>query len=255
MKYVVGIDEAGRGPLAGPVTVGAFGTTEKVAKLILKDFFDGKLRDSKKLSEKKREEIFAKLSLLKKEGSVSFEVAHSTPKMIDKKGISKAVQEAIKKSLSWQIQRYHPSKSRSRKALKCTDIFLLKNSSCSAQSASQGISESSRSGISKNCDPEIFSGSISNSEIEIRLDGLLNAPPEFKNQKTITKGDEKDVFIACASIVAKVSRDRLMCKLAKKYPEYRFEIHKGYGTALHQNLIKKLGPSIIHRRSFCKNVI
>ena len=86
----------------------------------------------------------------------------------------------------------------------------------------------------------------------IRLDGLLKAPKEFKNQKTIIKGDEKDVFIACASIVAKVSRDNLMCKLALKYPQYNFETHKGYGTLLHRHLIKKLGLSEIHRKSFCK---
>ncbi len=254
-KLVVGIDEAGRGPLAGPVSVGAFGTTETTAKLILKKFFDGKLRDSKKLSEKKREEVFEKLSLLKKEGKVSFEVAHSTPKMIDKKGISMAIQEAIKKSLSWQVLRCLASKSLSRKALKCTDKILLNFSSCSAQSASQGISESSRSGISKNSHSDVFTETISNTEIEIRLDGLLKAPAEFKKQKTIIKGDEKDIFIACASIVAKVSRDRLMCKLAKKYPGYGFEVHKGYGTASHRNLIKTLGPSAIHRLTFCRNAL
>lgn len=198
MKFVIGIDEAGRGPLAGPVTVGSFGTTEKTAKLILKNFFDGNLRDSKKLSEKKREEIFAKLSLLKKEGSVSFEVSHSTPKMIDKMGISYAIKTGIEKCLE--------------------------------------------------------NLNIENYKLKILLDGLLKAPAKYKDQETIIKGDESSVFIACASIVAKVSRDRLMRKLAKKYPLYGFEIHKGYGTALHRNLIKKLGPSIIHRRSFCKNI-
>ena len=169
-----------------------------------------------------------------------------------------AVQEGINKSLSWQTQRYHASKSLSRKALKCTDKILLNFSSCSAQSASQGISGSSRSGISKNYHSEVFTETISNPGIEIRLDGLLKAPPEYESAgwrtKTIIKGDEKDIFIACASIVAKVSRDRLMCKLAKKYPLYGFEIHKGYGTASHRNLIKILGPSLIHRRSFCKNI-
>lgn len=89
---------------------------------------------------------------------------------------------------------------------------------------------------------------------KIRLDGSLKAPAEYENQKTIIKGDEKDVFIACASIVAKVSRDALMVRLAKKYSKYKFEIHKGYGTLLHRSLIKKHGLSPLHRRSFCGNI-
>lgn len=227
MKFVIGIDEVGRGPLAGPVSVATFSTTERTAKLILKNFFDGNLRDSKKLSEKKREEIFTKLNILKKEGKVSFKVAHSTPRFIDKFGISKAVQVGVKKSLLWQVQKY-------------TNIFLLKKSSCPVQSTLQGISEFDHSKISN--------------QIEIHLDGLLKAPQEFKNQKTIIKGDEKDIFIACASIVAKVSRDRLMCKLAKKHPGYGFEIHKGYGTKNHCKIIKKLGTCLIHRKSFCLKI-
>ncbi len=88
----------------------------------------------------------------------------------------------------------------------------------------------------------------------VRLDGLLKAPSKFKNQKTIIKGDEKDVFIACASIVAKVRRDRLMCRMAKKYPQYSLEIHKGYGTVFHRLLIQKHGLSGIHRKSFCTHI-
>ena len=106
--------------------------------------------------------------------------------------------------------------------------------------------------ISKN-----FSASVKHSVFNtsiVRLDGLLKAPSEFKNQKTIIKGDEKDVWIACASIVAKVSRDRLMTRLARKYPYYNFEIHKGYGTTLHRKLIQKLGLSNLHRTSFAKNL-
>ena len=93
-----------------------------------------------------------------------------------------------------------------------------------------------------------------NKNCTVRLDGLLKAPKEFKNQKTIIRGDESDIFIACASIVAKVCRDRLMRRLAKKYPNYGFEIHKGYGTALHYKLIKKYGLSSLHRKSFCKRL-
>ena len=87
---------------------------------------------------------------------------------------------------------------------------------------------------------------------KILLDGGLKAPKEFTTQKTIIKGDEKEKIIAWASILAKVSRDALMCRLAKKYPKYGFEIHKGYGTLSHRKAIKKYGLSDVHRKSFCK---
>jgi ribonuclease HII len=89
----------------------------------------------------------------------------------------------------------------------------------------------------------------------ILLDGGLKAPVIYKNQRTIIKGDEKERSIAFASIVAKVTRDALMCRLAKKYPKYLFEIHKGYGTKKHRELIKHNGLSVEHRKTFCKNII
>ena len=208
---VIGIDEAGRGPLAGPVTVGAFGADKKTGKWIIKNIFDGKLRDSKKLSEKQREEIYKKLIQLKNEGKVNFSFAHISNKVIDGRGISFAVRKGIEKVLD---------------------------------NLTPGPSPKSRRGeLEKN---------ISNTEV--RLDGLLKAPPEYTRQKTIIKGDERDVFIACASIVAKVERDKLMCKLAKKYPEYGFEIHKGYGTQAHREAILKIGLSSHHRISYCKKI-
>jgi len=205
MDFIIGIDEAGRGPLAGPVSVGVFMAPKNLNKKLIK-ILGGKIKDSKKLSLKRREEIYKEFLKLRKETrlnkveQVSFSVTHISNKIIDKIGISKAVQKGISKSL----HNLHPSYDR-------------KNS-------------------------------------VIRLDGLLKAPKEFKNQKTIIKGDEKNVFIACASIVAKVERDRLMTKLAKKYPKYKFEIHKGYGTKKHRNLIKIHGLSPIHRRTFCHNL-
>lgn len=199
MKLIIGIDEAGRGPLAGPVTVGVFGAEEKMGKWLLKNTFENKLRDSKKLSEKKREEIYKKFLELKKNHKINFSVSHISNKIIDKIGISKAVEIGIKKCL-------------------------------------------------KNLE-------IENYKLKIKLDGLLKAPIQYPDQETIIGGDAKNIFIACASIVAKVSRDKLMCRLVKKYPNYGFEIHKGYGTALHRQLIQKYSLSSIHRQSFCKNLI
>lgn len=205
-KIVVGIDEAGRGPLAGPVSVGVFGADKKIGNWILKNIFDNKLRDSKKLSPKKREEIYKKFCLLKKQSEVFFSVSHISNKIIDKRGISYATNIAIKRALV-NTKRSSFAKLRRDK-----------------------------------------------SAYDVRLDGLLKAPKEFKNQKTIIGGDSKDIFIACASIVAKVLRDHLMCRLGLKYPFYGLEIHKGYGTKLHYSLLQKHGLSEIHRKSFCKNL-
>lgn len=211
MKFIIGVDEAGRGPIAGPVSVGVFGAEEKIGKWILKNLFQNKLRDSKKLSAKKREEIYQKLLILKREGQVFFAVTHVSNQVIDKLGISKAIQIGIEKCL---------------KNLNVENLLKTR----------------------------LAVGQVENSKFKIKLDGLLKAPAEYKDQKTIIKGDEKDVFIACASIVAKVSRDRLVCKLAKKHPEYSFEIHKGYGTQAHREAILKIGLSSHHRISYCKNI-
>ena len=94
---------------------------------------------------------------------------------------------------------------------------------------------------------------IKSEECLVLLDGGLKAPENYRNQKTIIKGDEKERAIAFASIAAKVSRDALMCRLAKKYSKYGFEIHKGYGTRKHCDAIRKYGLSREHRRCFCKN--
>jgi ribonuclease HII len=187
---VFGIDEAGRGPLAGPVSVGIFGMKTGFK---LKGF--PKRRDSKKMSEAEREKWFAIFEEEKKKGNVFFKVGLSSPVVIDKKGIVFAIRSAMETCLA--------------------DIPV---------------------------------------STQLLLDGSLYAPERYISQKTIIKGDEKEKLIACASIVAKVSRDRLMKKLAKKYPEYGFEVHKGYGTAVHRAAILKRGFSAIHRKTFCKNI-
>lgn len=199
MKYVVGIDEAGRGPLAGPVSVGVvfdFKLHTKNQEFL--DIHFPKLKDSKKLSEKKREEFFKVLQRLKQEKEIDFAVALVPSSIIDTKGIVYAIQKGILGCL----EKLKPSPK----------------------------------------------------ETEVLLDGGLKAPKEFEVQKTIIKGDEKEPVIALASIVAKVSRDHKMIEFAKEYPEYKFEVHKGYGTSLHREIISKKGTCPIHRVSFCKNL-
>ena len=85
---------------------------------------------------------------------------------------------------------------------------------------------------------------------KIFLDGGLHAPAEYVNQETIIRGDELHPVISLASIVAKVSRDAIMTKYSKNYPEYGFEKHSGYGTKAHYEAIKKYGQTPIHRKSF-----
>lgn len=190
-KYVIGIDEAGRGPLAGPVSLGTVLIPSK-SRLALKG-----LKDSKQLSEKQREKWFASILAWQKEGKLKYAVSLIPNSVIDAKGISFAI----------------------------------------------------RSGIAKN----LKKLEVDPKSAEVLLDGSLKAPLEYVHQKTIIKGDEKIPVISLASIVAKVTRDRLMKKFGKKYPTYGFEVHKGYGTLLHRKAIKKFGASPIHRKTFLRN--
>lgn len=187
-KWHIGIDEAGRGPLAGPVSVGAVMVKSDFDFSIFKN-----LKDSKKLSEAKREEFFKLVN-----AKIKFAVVMISNKIIDKKGISYAIRFAIKSLL----KKLNPN-------IKQTKIFL---------------------------------------------DGSLKAPKEF-TQETIIKGDEKIPAISLASIMAKVTRDRHMKKTSKKYPLFDFHVHKGYGTKKHIQVIKKYGPSEIHRITFITRII
>jgi len=194
-KLIGGIDEVGRGSLAGPVTLGIV--------ILNKDSFDKikklKLRDSKHLTVKNREKFY---KIIKK-FAIETKISNISNKIIDKININNAINLGLEKMID---------------NLKIKPEFLL-------------------------------------------LDGGLkyktkNLKQKTKNlkikQKTIIKGDEKCFIIACASIVAKVYRDNLMRRLAKKYPQYKFEKHKGYGTKLHFRMIRKYGLSKIHRKMFLR---
>ncbi len=201
MKTIIGIDEAGRGPIAGPVAVGAFAFKIKNYELIIKNVKDKyklPLRDSKKLSAKQREEWFAIINKWQKAGKCDYAVTLVSASDVDKIGISKAIQSGLNKSLE------------KVKAKNTHQIFL---------------------------------------------DGGLKAPKEFKNQKTVIKGDEKIPVISLASICAKVVRDAHMTRLNNKYPFYSFNTHKGYGTKAHYKAIEKYGISKIHRKTFLKTLV
>ena len=193
---IAGVDEAGRGPLAGPVAVGVAVVPVKFNWLLIPD-----VNDSKQLTESKREEIFELAKDLRQQKVLNWRVAMVGPGVIDTIGIVRAVSLATTRAL--------------------TRLQL---------------------------DPKIT---------EVRLDGLLKAPPQFADQKTIIKGDQKEKVIGLASILAKVTRDRYMIRLSQKpaYRAYTFTAHKGYGTKLHRAAIKQYGLSSIHRQSYCQRLI
>ncbi len=186
-KYVGGIDEAGRGPLAGPVVA---------ATVVFLDYKKTKkikgINDSKKLSEAQREKIYKILTSGK---DIGWGVGIVSEKIIDKINILEAAKLAMKKSII-----------NMQKKLKIIPEFLI-------------------------------------------LDGNFKINLNT-HQKSIVKGDQKSLSVASASIIAKVTRDRIMRKYHKKYPEYRFDSHKGYGTVLHIENLKKFGPCKIHRKTF-----
>ncbi len=190
MRYLIGVDEAGRGPLAGPVAVGAV--------MIPLDFdwslIEG-VKDSKQLRAQVRERIFAETEVLARRGKLKYAVRFSSSAMIDELGIARAVKRALTVAIG---------------ALEADPL-----------------------------------------ECTVLLDGSLYAPSEFADQRTIIRGDETEPVISLASIAAKVSRDRRMEKLALEYPQWGFDVHKGYGTLDHRRAISRVGLSDIHRASFC----
>lgn len=178
-QYICGIDEVGRGPLAGPVVAGAV--------ILPKDCDILYINDSKKLSEKKREELYDIIM----EQAVAVGIGCSTPERIDEINILQATYEAMREAIS----KLEP-------------------------------------------------------EPDLLLNDAVTIPQVKIRQVPIIKGDAKSISIGAASIVAKVTRDRLMVQYDEIYPEYGFASHKGYGAQAHVDALRKYGPCPIHRRSF-----
>ena len=182
--YICGIDEVGRGPLAGPVVAGAV--------ILPKDCDILYINDSKKLSEKKREELYDVIM----EKAIAVGIGFASHIRIDEINILQATYEAMREAIS---------------------------------------------------------------KLSVKPDILLNdavtIPGIDIKQVPIIKGDAKSISIGAASIIAKVTRDRLMVEYDSKYPGYGFASNKGYGSAAHIAAIKEIGPCDIHRRSFIKNFV
>ena len=183
-SYICGIDEVGRGPLAGPVVAGAV--------ILPKDCQILYLNDSKQLSEKKREELYDVIM----EQAVATGLGYVSPERIDEINILQATYEAMREAI-----------------------------------ANLSVA------------PDLL------------LNDAVTIPGVSIKQVPIIKGDAKSVSIAAASIIAKVTRDRLMVQYDSVFPEYGFASNKGYGAAMHLEALKKYGPTPIHRKSFIKNLL
>lgn len=196
-SFVIGIDEAGRGPLAGPVVAAAlflspdfnFHTAENQKEFL-------KIKDSKKITPKGREKLFDFLTASK---DIKYGIGIVTEKTIDEKNILQATLIAMKKAV---------------------DDLLKKDSKINIQNS------------------------------VVLIDGRDIVDDLDFDQKAIIGGDDKVWSIAAASIIAKVTRDKIMEKYHEKYPQYCFDKHKGYGTKLHFEMIEKYGPCEIHRKTF-----
>jgi len=184
IKYLAGVDEAGRGPLAGPVVAAAV--------IFRKSTIIKGVNDSKQLSEKQREALYDKII----SSAIACSVSIVEPVVIDEVNILNATLRAMKQSVD---------------DLKIKPDLILVDGNRTFQSDIPVI--------------------------------------------TIVKGDSKSFSIAAASILAKVTRDRLMKKLAVQYPVYMWEQNKGYPTRQHREIIKVIGPSPLHRKSFLKNIL
>jgi ribonuclease HII len=201
-EFIVGIDEVGRGPLAGPVVAASFIVRQNGAAILKKI----KIHDSKKLSLPQREYFY---NVLTRQEHAVWGIGIVSEKVIDKINILEGTKLAMTKAidhLNSKLQIPNPSQIPNVKFQHQKADFLL-------------------------------------------IDGNFAINSQIP-QKAIIRGDQKIFSIAAASIIAKVTRDRMMQKIHKKYPDYGFNLHKGYGTALHLASLEKFGPCKIHRRTF-----
>lgn len=214
-KSIIGVDEAGRGCLAGPVLAAAC--------VLRRDLFESAealklssaINDSKKLSEQVRAAQFAIIEKLREQGLLDFEVASGSVEEIEMLNILGATRLAMQRALEGLANR--------------SDTWSLPETAA---------------------DGPLFQQA---NRICILVDGRPLKPFPYAHV-SLVKGDGKSLAIATASVVAKVVRDHKMVNLAKLYPEYAFERHKGYGTALHRSALFRYGALTIHRKLFLQKM-
>jgi ribonuclease HII len=199
-SLIIGLDEAGRGPLAGPVVAGAVTLRQSPLKKFILPHFKERVDDSKKLVSTKREKAFLEISR-----KAFYAIGTKDHKFIDTENIQKATISAMQDAVKKLVKKYCSFNNKKEMDIK-RDVCVL-------------------------------------------VDGNIDLTLPYRTIKII-KGDAKSLSIAAASIVAKVSRDKMMLSYDRRFPLYGFSKHKGYGTRLHLEAIQQYGPCPIHRRSF-----
>lgn len=198
-ELIIGTDEAGRGPGAGPVVAAALCFTQGIDDEITNKL--QLLNDSKQLTEKKREELFENILILEQQGKCIFSIQDGSVEQIDKMNILNTSLNCMKKACEEVIKKSSTTKSK------------------------------------------------------ILVDGNRLIKNVSFTQTTVVKGDAKSAAIAAASILAKVSRDKFMDKLALEFPQYGWQKNKGYLSKEHINAIKEFGATKWHRKKFLRNIL
>ncbi|MBU1147076.1 MAG: ribonuclease HII [Candidatus Omnitrophica bacterium] len=199
-SLIIGLDEAGRGPLAGPVVAGAVSLRKSPLKRFSLPVYRERVDDSKKITPAQREKSFREISK-----KAVFGIGKKGHQFIDKKNIRVATLSAMREAVKDLVKKYCRENNKKEAQIR-RNIYVL---------------------VDGNMDPGLPYRTV-----------------------LIIKGDSKSLSIAAASIIAKVTRDRIMSSYHKRFPEYGFSRHKGYGTKAHIEAIKTHGPCQIHRKSF-----
>lgn len=214
--YLLGVDEAGRGSLAGPVMAGACLISRSFFQSSLALKLSAKINDSKKLSSCSRIKQYEVMESLKQQGVIDYSVATASVSEISDLNILGGTRLAMRRAVEQIIQNINGSEFPEK---------LISDACLGMESL-----------------------------IKIIVDGRPLRPFPYEHEGVV-KGDEKSLVIAMASISAKVNRDRKMKELAKSYPQYGFDQHKGYGTADHRTALKAFGPAPVHRMLFLRKIL
>lgn len=225
---VFGIDEAGRGPLCGPVVAGCCVLPENADILWL--------NDSKKISEKKRELIYDEIMAK----AIAYGIGIASPQRIDEINILNATYEAMQEAYE-----------------KCLEMLksLGNKADCGCKDSAGGTNALNSDEPEASKVKQTAFNSCSVDESVVLVDGNKTVPGIVCRQVSVVKGDAKCPSISAASILAKVTRDRLMIEYDRLHPEYGIAKHKGYGTKEHVEAIRRYGITDIYRRTFLKNIL
>lgn len=229
LKHIAGVDEVGRGPLAGPVVAAA---------VVLPEDFDVLgVDDSKKLSEKRREELYRII----REKALAWGIGQADHRVIDEINILQATKLAMRRAIE-----------------ACDEMLRTGGEGSSAESERGPAGTETPSGKAEHHSSEAEHGCAEREHAPEGISMVIFDAMELEDlpfpQQSVIKGDAKVLAVAAASILAKVTRDRMMVEFAREYPGYAFEKNKGYGTAAHYEGLRERGVCPIHRRTFLKKI-